>query len=46
MNPKIQYLVLPSVASGRPAALTAAIKIAISVILVIIAFAIVIAVRL
>lgn len=45
MNPKIQYLVLPSDATGRPAALTAAIKIIVSIILIAVAIAIVVAIR-
>jgi hypothetical protein len=46
MNPKIQYLVLPSDATGRPAALTAAIKIVVSVLLIIVTIAIFVAIRL
>jgi ribosomal protein L37AE/L43A len=45
MNPKIQYLVLPSEATGQPAALTAAIKIGVSVILIVITIAIFVAIR-
>lgn len=45
MNPKIQYLVLPSVATGQPATLTATIKIGVSVILIVITIAIVVAIR-
>jgi hypothetical protein len=43
MLPMIQYLVLPSTATGRPAVVTAMIKIVISVVLIAITVAIVVA---
>ncbi len=45
MLPMIQYLVLPSTATGRPAALTAAIKVLVSLVLIAITVAIVVAIN-